>query len=56
MAMGGARAPADRDAPPPWTAVAGGVLILIGIYVAITGQARAQRAGDEPVPVAVPVE
>jgi drug/metabolite transporter (DMT)-like permease len=41
---------------PPWTAVAGGVLIMIGIYVAITGQARARRAGDEPVPVAVPVE
>ncbi|MCA1726480.1 MAG: DMT family transporter [Actinobacteria bacterium] len=27
---------------PPWTAVAGGILILIGIHVAVTNQARKQ--------------
>ena len=34
---------------PPWTAVAGGVLILAGIYVAVTAQARGRRT--IPVPV-----
>ena len=37
---------------PPWTAVAGGVLILAGIYVAVTVQARMVR----PTGVAVPLE
>ncbi len=30
---------------PPWTAVAGGLLILAGIYVATTAQGRAGRSG-----------
>jgi drug/metabolite transporter (DMT)-like permease len=34
---------------PRWPTVLGGALILIGIYVAITGQARTQR--EVPVPV-----
>jgi drug/metabolite transporter (DMT)-like permease len=34
---------------PPWTAVAGGVLILAGIYFAVTAQARGRRT--IPVPV-----
>src|SRR5436309_1480800 len=37
---------------PPWTAVAGGALILAGIYVAVTVQARMVR----PTGVAVPLE
>ncbi|MEX2457916.1 MAG: EamA family transporter [Actinomycetota bacterium] len=35
---------------PPWTAAAGGALILAGVYVAITAQARARRA-TLPAPV-----
>ena len=35
---------------PPWTAAAGGVLILAGVYVAITAQARRNRA-TLPAPV-----
>lgn len=35
---------------PPWTAVAGGLLIVVGIYVAVTGQRGERRA--EPVLVA----
>jgi drug/metabolite transporter (DMT)-like permease len=35
---------------PPWTAAAGGVLILTGVYVAITAQARRNRA-TLPAPV-----
>jgi drug/metabolite transporter (DMT)-like permease len=35
---------------PPWTAAAGGALILAGVYVAITSQARARRA-TLPAPV-----
>ena len=43
---------------PPWTAVAGGLLILVGIYVATTAQARNRRRADPGVgpPVPVPVE
>jgi len=39
---------------PPWTALAGGVLILAGIYVAVTAQARGRRGAIQAV--AVPVE
>lgn len=35
---------------PPWTAVAGGVLILAGIYVAVTAQARARDAAVGGLP------
>ena len=37
---------------PPWTAVVGGAVVLVGIYVAVTAQARAAR----PAEVAVPLE
>jgi drug/metabolite transporter (DMT)-like permease len=37
---------------PPWTAVAGGALVLAGIYVAVTAQARERRRP----PVALPLE
>ena len=37
---------------PPWTAVGGGALILAGIYVAVTAQARERRRP----PVALPLE
>jgi drug/metabolite transporter (DMT)-like permease len=33
---------------PPWTAVAGGALILAGIYVAVTAQGRERRRTAEP--------
>jgi drug/metabolite transporter (DMT)-like permease len=36
---------------PPWTAVAGGVLVLAGIYVAITGPSRARRAEEAVAPL-----
>lgn len=36
---------------PPWTAVAGGVLVLAGIYVAVTAQARARRREAIVVPL-----
>jgi drug/metabolite transporter (DMT)-like permease len=39
---------------PPWTAVLGGVLILAGIYAAVTSQARGRRG--RPQPIAVPME
>jgi drug/metabolite transporter (DMT)-like permease len=39
---------------PPWTAVAGGVVLLAGIYVATTRQGRGRRAGAGEL--AVPVE
>jgi drug/metabolite transporter (DMT)-like permease len=42
---------------PPWTAVVGGALILGGIYVAVTAQARAtRRARTGPEPVVTPLE
>jgi drug/metabolite transporter (DMT)-like permease len=34
---------------PPWTAVVGGVLVLAGIYVAVTAQGRARRRLLQPV-------
>lgn len=40
---------------PPWTAVAGGALILAGIYVAVTAQARPRRT-VEPAPAVTPLE
>jgi drug/metabolite transporter (DMT)-like permease len=36
---------------PPWTAVIGGALILAGIYVAVTAQARGGRLEPELAPV-----
>ncbi|MDP8957142.1 MAG: DMT family transporter [Actinomycetota bacterium] len=39
---------------PPWTAIVGGVLILAGIYVAVTRQAR--TTGAPGTDIAVPVE
>jgi drug/metabolite transporter (DMT)-like permease len=42
---------------PPWTAVVGGVLVLGGIYVAVTAQSRAaRRAGPVPEPMVTPLE
>jgi drug/metabolite transporter (DMT)-like permease len=42
---------------PPWTAVVGGALVLVGIYVAVTAQARvARRAEAAPQPVVTPLE
>jgi drug/metabolite transporter (DMT)-like permease len=38
---------------PPWTAVLGGVLVLAGIYVAVTGQARERRRAE---PAVTPLE
>jgi drug/metabolite transporter (DMT)-like permease len=32
---------------PPWSAVVGGALVLVGIYVAVTAQAR--RPAEAPV-------
>jgi drug/metabolite transporter (DMT)-like permease len=40
---------------PSWTAVAGGALILAGIYVAVTAQARPRRP-VEPAPAITPLE
>ena len=40
---------------PPWTAVAGGALILAGIYVAVTAQAKLRRP-VEPAPAVTPLE
>jgi drug/metabolite transporter (DMT)-like permease len=34
---------------PPWTAVGGGLLLLAGIYVAVTAQGRGRRRADEGV-------
>jgi drug/metabolite transporter (DMT)-like permease len=36
---------------PPWTAVLGGVLVLAGIYVAITGSSRARRPTEAVAPL-----
>jgi drug/metabolite transporter (DMT)-like permease len=41
---------------PPWTAVVGGVLILAGIYVAVTARARPRRRVAEPAPAVTPLE
>jgi drug/metabolite transporter (DMT)-like permease len=43
---------------PPWTAVAGGVLVLVGIYVAITRRRRgpAVAAGREGLAFVAPLE
>jgi drug/metabolite transporter (DMT)-like permease len=42
---------------PPWTAVLGGALVLGGIYVAVTAQARvARRADAEPQALVTPLE
>lgn len=38
---------------PPWTAVAGGLLILAGIYVAASGQGKAARAPGTELPLAL---
>jgi drug/metabolite transporter (DMT)-like permease len=35
---------------PPWTAVAGGALILAGVYVAMAGGGRERR--EAPIPAA----
>lgn len=40
---------------PPWTALVGGVLVLIGIDVALTAQSRARRRARE-APVVTPLE
>jgi len=34
---------------PPWTAFLGGALILAGIYVAVTAQARSRRRERQPL-------
>ena len=34
---------------PPWTAAVGGVIVLAGIYVAITGQGRRATVPEAPV-------
>jgi drug/metabolite transporter (DMT)-like permease len=36
---------------PPWTAVAGGVVVLAGLYVAIVGPSRAQRFREAVTPL-----
>lgn len=43
---------------PPWTAVVGGALVLGGIYVAVTAQARITRRAEAaaPEPVVTPLE
>ncbi len=41
---------------PPWTALLGGVLILAGIYVAVTAQGRAGRKAPGPEPAVTPLE
>ncbi|MFN2590314.1 MAG: DMT family transporter [Actinomycetota bacterium] len=41
---------------PPWTALLGGALILAGIYVAVTSQARPRRAEREAAPAVTPLE
>jgi len=34
---------------PPWPALLGGVLLLAGVYVALTAEGRTRRAGRQPV-------
>ncbi|MFL5799500.1 MAG: DMT family transporter [Actinomycetota bacterium] len=34
---------------PPWTAVAGGIVVLAGIYVAISAQGRRRTIGEAPI-------
>jgi drug/metabolite transporter (DMT)-like permease len=41
---------------PPWTAVVGGVLILAGIYVAVTAQGRERRRAEVATASVTPLE
>ncbi len=41
---------------PPWTALAGGAVLLAGVYVALVGQSRAAAGRARAAPVELPLE